>query len=86
MRQRTGDLCDRLYLLNGGFNLYCARLRQAISKNIAMKLLIVNDSVCVRGLLKRMLGGLCEAIYVRADGVSERSRARAEALISEKAA
>ena len=38
-----------------------------------MKLLIVDDSVCVRGLLKRMLGGLCEAIYVCADGVSERS-------------
>jgi two-component system response regulator DegU len=34
-----------------------------------MKLLIVDDSERVRVLIKRMLGGLCEAIYECADGM-----------------
>ena len=33
-----------------------------------MKLLIVDDSVRVRALVKRLVGGLCEAIYECADG------------------
>lgn len=33
-----------------------------------MKLLIVDDSQRVRGLIRRLVGGLCEAIYECADG------------------
>lgn len=33
-----------------------------------MKLLIVDDSLRVRGLIRRLVGGLCEAIYECADG------------------
>lgn len=33
-----------------------------------MKLLLVDDSERVRALIKRLLGGLCEAIYECADG------------------
>ncbi len=33
-----------------------------------MKLLLVDDSERVRGVIKRLVGGLCEAIYECADG------------------
>jgi CheY-like chemotaxis protein len=37
-------------------------------KDKAMKLLLVDDSERVRGVIKRLVGGLCEAVYECVDG------------------